>query len=217
MKMGAKVCIAVLAVLLVLSGSMNVLLLIQQEPAPLADGGTQSVTDSVDMSSDESPSGDTCENDGDMITGMTSEAGGQVEVGPEEYSITQPFVYPDKSSDEWRSMNQEQRRKACEIPEDTMGQMTTQALLESVLSNPFLIDLSAFDTLEMGVEVAGASVSGLQTLVERPDFMETIIAYGAELMPDMMANEDAQVRSDCDQLMFRMRIVRAAYYFWNAK
>jgi len=63
---------------------------------------------------------------------------------------------------------------ACEIPEETLRQMTTQALLESVLNYPLLGDVLAYDDSEAGFEAMVDSFRGLEEFLSREDAAEVL-------------------------------------------
>ena len=92
------------------------------------------------------------------------------------YSIVQPFDYPDipmNSSGE--SVNDDPR---IQIPKRTIQEMTTQALLDTILSFPFLSDILVYDSYELGLLSAIDRYPALNELVTelflRADALETI-------------------------------------------
>ena len=92
------------------------------------------------------------------------------------YSISQPFNYPDipvNSSSE--AVNY---YSIIQVPKRTIQEMTTQALLDTILSFPFLSDILAYDSYELGLLSAIDRYSGLNELVTelflRADALEMI-------------------------------------------
>ena len=74
--------------------------------------------------------------------------------GGSGYSIKEPYDYGvDTQTEEWEALTARQRREAYSIPQEIIDDMTTEALLRSVLDNPFLSDAWAFSTGEQMVEV----------------------------------------------------------------
>lgn len=94
------------------------------------------------------------------------------------YTIDTPYEYPIKQgSEEWFALDTPQERtSAFYVPEKIIEQMTTEALLLTVMSNPYFIDIYAFSTIEQGVEMVANYVSGLAELVNRPDFFTEVQA-----------------------------------------
>lgn len=92
------------------------------------------------------------------------------------YTIDTPYDYPVKpGTPEWlQYANVLGRRRACEVPEEILTHMTTEALLQTVLDYPFLGDMYAFNTMEMGYETVKRRFRGLQELESRPDCLEVL-------------------------------------------
>lgn len=68
------------------------------------------------------------------------------------------------------------RREACQVPQETLDAMTTEALAETAAAYPFDVDVYAFDTIEMGYEAVLRHNSALAALAERPDRHEALQA-----------------------------------------
>lgn len=96
-----------------------------------------------------------------------------------KYTIDTPYEYPIlPGTQEWIDLGDViTRREACQIPEDILHDMTTDALLKTVLDYPFLNDIYAFNTLEMGYETVKRRFNGLQELESRPDYLDTLTNY----------------------------------------
>ncbi len=73
-------------------------------------------------------------------------------------------------TDEWVELNSRSNRvSACQIPESTLQEMSTDDLIQSVLNYPFLIDMYAYDSLQQGFNVVKEGFNGLQELLKRND------------------------------------------------
>ena len=96
------------------------------------------------------------------------------------YSIDQPYEYPlEYGSEAWHQMEPRQRQEAYSVPQEIIDSMTTQALLYTVLDNPFLSDAWAYSTSEEMVEVVlglnGArGIDGAMELMAREDFKQEL-------------------------------------------
>lgn len=112
-----------------------------------------------------------------------------------QYTIDTPYEYPIlPGTQEWLDLGDVfARRKACQIPDEILHNMTTDALLETVLDYPFLNDIYAFDTFEMGYEVVKRRFNGLQEIETRPDYLETLSNYCLE---SYSLEEDDKVLKD---------------------
>ena len=99
-----------------------------------------------------------------------------------QYTIDTPYEYPIlPGTQEWIDLGDVfARRKACQIPEEILRNMTTDALLQTVLDYPFLHNIYVFNTLEQGYEEIKRQFNGLQELETRPDFLDTLSQYCLE-------------------------------------
>lgn len=99
-----------------------------------------------------------------------------------QYTIDTPYEYPIlPGTQEWLDLGDVfARRKACQIPDEILHNMTTDALFQTVLDYPFLSTIYAFDTIEMGYEANKRQFNGLQELETRPDFLAVLSQYCLE-------------------------------------
>jgi hypothetical protein len=84
--------------------------------------------------------------------------------------IVQPYTYPIINNDSWKKMSRDERIAACQIPDDKIDKMSTDALLNSILNNPFMIDILAFDTYQDGFKKVYEEIPAFHKLVKRSDF-----------------------------------------------
>ena len=100
------------------------------------------------------------------------------------YSIDEPYEYPlEYNSEAWHQMEPRQRQEAYTVPQELIDSMTTQALLYTVLDNPFLSDAWAYPTSEQMAEVVlglnGArGIDGAMELMAREDFKQELDRAG---------------------------------------
>lgn len=99
-----------------------------------------------------------------------------------QYTIDTPYQYPIvPGTQEWIELDGVlERRRVCQIPDEILHNMTTDALLQSVLDYPFLNNIYAYNTLEQGYEAVKRQFNGLRELEMRPDFLETLSQYCVE-------------------------------------
>lgn len=93
------------------------------------------------------------------------------------YTIDTPYQYPlIPGTDEWKTLtNHAEKVDLCQIPEDILPLMTTEALAETVLSYPLLSDMYVWNSSTIGYEVIAATFNGLAELEHRPDGLSTLI------------------------------------------
>lgn len=86
-------------------------------------------------------------------------------------TITEAYKYPVvPETDQWRALDSlNQKIKVCHIPEDILKNMTTEALIETVLNYPLMINMFAYDTPQKGYKSVLSYFNGLQELNRRSD------------------------------------------------
>ena len=93
----------------------------------------------------------------------------------------EPWVFPvQPGTPEWRKLSVRQRLESCQIPEEVIKGMSTDALLETVLHNPYIIDIMAYSTLEQGIERTSLKIPALKELLERSNVRLAIRRYESE-------------------------------------
>lgn len=98
------------------------------------------------------------------------------------YSIDTPYTYPIvPGTDAWEALETRiDMAEACMIPEDILSEMTTNALLETILDYPLLIDIIAYNSPDVGVSVIRNSFNGLEELLLREDFSLILNSFSLE-------------------------------------
>ncbi|MDR3310375.1 MAG: hypothetical protein LBS90_03365 [Oscillospiraceae bacterium] len=96
-----------------------------------------------------------------------------------------PYEFPVlPGSEEWSSMTTQEAREACQIPGDTLKNMTTRALVDTVLDYPFMLELFAFDTAAAAYTTVKSRFNGLYELSIRQDAIEVLDAVIASIMSE---------------------------------
>ncbi len=100
-----------------------------------------------------------------------------------KYLITQPYDYPIKpGTDTWNSFESRvEKIQACEIPDEILKNMTTEALTETVMNYPLLIDMLAFPSKEAGYQAIYRVFNGLKELDSRADALVKLSKYQREM------------------------------------
>lgn len=95
------------------------------------------------------------------------------------YTIDAPYEYPYvPGTQEWIDLgNMSARIRASQVPDEVLEHMTTDALLQTVLDYPFLSDLYAFNTIEMGYKAVKKHCNSLWEFEARPDYLEALSRY----------------------------------------
>ena len=98
-----------------------------------------------------------------------------------EYTITEPYQYPIvPETAEWRELKGlDAKIEACEVPEEILENITTEALFQTVLDYPLLINFIVYGNpgdlmkgYRAGFEAILGYCNALQELVERPETQE---------------------------------------------
>lgn len=91
------------------------------------------------------------------------------------------WVYPvQPGTPEWQKMSIQQRLESCQIPEDIIKGMSTDALLETVLHCPDIVDIVAYSTLKLGMERTSLKIPALKELLDRSDVRLAMHRYESE-------------------------------------
>lgn len=90
--------------------------------------------------------------------------------------ITKPYEYPiTPDSPQWESFTQtSQMIEACQVPEDIAANMTTEALLKTVLDYPLMVNVIVQNTPEIGYEFLLENNAAFRELVTRNDTMNVV-------------------------------------------
>lgn len=101
------------------------------------------------------------------------------------YTIDEPYIYPiQPGTDAWNALdNLEQKIAACHISEDILCKMTTEALLETVLNYPLLVNIFFYDNVDIGIAAVSAYFPGLDELFSRNDIDAVLTAYASHASP----------------------------------
>ncbi len=118
------------------------------------------------------------------------------------YPITEAYAYKVlPGSEEWESFyTAEQKLEACYVPTELMEQMTTEALVETILNYPLLVDMYVYNSIELGIQAVSSHFGGIEELMTRPDAMEVLCVYS---MSETERTADTDVTYFyCDTLLF---------------
>lgn len=87
------------------------------------------------------------------------------------YPVTTPYYCPiDIEAEEWKNLKSlEEKIAVCEIPEEILKEMTTKALVESVVACPLMVNIFAHNTIEFGYYQVKGYYNGLDELSKRND------------------------------------------------
>lgn len=90
--------------------------------------------------------------------------------------VDTPYVYPiQPGTEEWAKLDSfDAKIAACKVDPELMNSMTTEALLETVLDYPPLINLYAYTDMQQAIGVVSKNFDGLQILRDREDTAECI-------------------------------------------
>lgn len=113
----------------------------------------------------------------------------------DKYPIDEPYEYPVvPGTDEWKALdNNIDKLRVCMIPEDILRRMTTEALLESLLSYPMMVNMFVWEVPQKGYEYILRNFNGLQELVEREDFGDVLDAYSRESISVYSSMDEGEV------------------------
>lgn len=102
-----------------------------------------------------------------------------------QYTVTQPYQFPVvPGTDKWFQLSSHvEKTQVCLIPNNILKKMTTEALVETVLSYPLLSDMFAYSTEKEGYDAVFKQFNGLSELSERPNAVEELTNVEKSLAP----------------------------------
>ncbi len=126
------------------------------------------------------------------------------------YSIDEKYDYPiDLGTNSWQSLKTHQEKvEVSQIPNEILKELSTSALLDSILDYPLLIDMYAYNTIDEGYASVLESFGGLQEFVERPNY-ERILVNTYSSLKTQYRNGDIDVFLDmffCELLLDGMNL-----------
>jgi hypothetical protein len=113
------------------------------------------------------------------------------------YTIDKPYEYPiTPYDDEWKLLETKlEGLKLCQIPNEILHNLTTEALLETVLNYPFLIDYHAYNSYKQAAEKFMKTFNGFKELYGRPDLRQVLL-YKYEKSVPMEEFEAYEMKCD---------------------
>ena len=101
-------------------------------------------------------------------------------------TIDTPYTFPiTPNMEEWASFrSRDEMVAACQIPEEILSKLSTHALVETILTYPFLSEITMFYRTQMecdrelGFWRIANSFNGLQELLTRDDALSVLEDYG---------------------------------------
>lgn len=90
------------------------------------------------------------------------------------YKITSPYEYPvTPGTAEWAELKSlSEMIDACQIPNDVLKNMSTEALIETVINCPLIINVLVYESPQKGFDVVSSYFNGLKELVGRNDALQ---------------------------------------------
>lgn len=100
------------------------------------------------------------------------------------------YDYPIKpGTEEWRQLTtSEERVAAFQIPDDILNSMSTEGLIESVLNNPFYVEIYLANVPQQGFNSFYDEFSSVQVLMQRSDLAEKLIERYNQMDPSCNEN-----------------------------
>lgn len=94
----------------------------------------------------------------------------------QDYDRDTPYEYPVvPGTPEWYAFTtQMQKVHACQIPDDILQNLTTEALVETVLNYPLSSNMYAYDNIQLGYNNLKNQFNGLQELERRKDALTVL-------------------------------------------
>lgn len=84
-------------------------------------------------------------------------------------------------TEEWKSLkNVIEKREACYVPLDELENMSTPALIETIINYPLLVDIYVYNSIDEGINALSNYFFGIQVLSNRENALEMLKSYNKE-------------------------------------
>lgn len=111
------------------------------------------------------------------------------EINLDKYDINTPYSFEKVTAPEvWKTFNSTKEMfDACQVPEDILNRMATEALVKTCMSHPLVGIYSAYSDILQGLNVIVDNSNAFQELKTRSDAAEKLIDYYSviQVQPDI--------------------------------
>ena len=83
--------------------------------------------------------------------------------------------YPVVFTSEWKTLSRNERVAACRLSQEEISEMNTTDFITKLLQNPFMVDLYAFDSFELGYQHLKNDFPEISALESRADLGSSLI------------------------------------------
>lgn len=87
------------------------------------------------------------------------------------------YIFPDFTSEKYSELYYLDKIELCQIPENLLKEMSTEALIETCLNYPFFADMIFRDSAYSGFQDTLKNFNGLQELINCKDVGEKIYEF----------------------------------------
>lgn len=123
------------------------------------------------------------------------------------------YTYPITPDDpEWANYNHAELVNMLQIPDDILADMTDAELVESVLDYPYIGDVMAYSTVELGIQAVSDHFNGLKELLNRPGTGKILL----EKFKKSPTQEELREEEDSD-ILFDAWAIEFILSYMNAK
>ena len=125
----------------------------------------------------------------------------------ESQNVSTDFHYPVKrGSEAWMQIKTYDERKAIsQIPDKTISNLSTSALLRAVLDYPLLPDIFVYKSYQFGLEQLRSNFNAFDSLMNRKDVFESMRAAYAAI--DLSSVDSIKQIYDVGEFMFKVGVL----------
>lgn len=117
------------------------------------------------------------------------------------YSISTPYKYMvTPGSGEWERFSSRQEKvESCNIPDKILNEMTTEALVETVLNYPLLADYISYDDHSIYSDIMESEFNGYRELLQRKDINKELLKKYK--ISQILENKEAKENDDYNSFL----------------
>lgn len=140
----------------------------------------------------------------------SSSEGESVTQAPE---VTDVYDFPIKpDSPAWiKLQSHDEMIAVCQLPTQTLEEISTQGLVHTVLNYPLLSDMYAFQSVQLGFQSVTNGFNGLQEFLNRSDAAKIIVELYSNLAIEVAATQPMEEQGDYVFRIAHTEIIIAQY------
>lgn len=103
----------------------------------------------------------------------------------------------------WNNMSPDERVEVCSVSSEEMENMSTSALISTILEYPYIINIFAYDSPQEGIDSLKDIFSGIEILAERDDALDELNIYLYQLENNESGVDELVLKTIIDYIDYK--------------